>query len=358
MRALFMKDIVILMFFLSAGLTGLTLVAVELGYDKAFVIPTLRIPEEMVGFWIAFGVLLGWALGATDKLRGLAGYVKHRGLASSGLFWKQMALGFLTLITMTVLPWFIVAMLGKGHFDGDFMGLGVRWIQASTIALPCFAAGVLCSKLPVYWAFRLALTAPLLYWIVGPDPDRFIEGKLLVAPVQYALTNTFMAMAMLAGAFLADRSGQDMDHPVPKAAMLPLFFVLIGSGWTIHTFITEATLEVLAAQNRRYLAQRTDGTLALAENHYNLDRGRSEPWEVDPQTHERIVPNSQLRPLQYKWNPNSKYFQSQGSRNHRAGPGIPIRKGCSGHCLDTQLWHPAATQSPWIWKHHQFYDLE
>jgi len=81
MRALFMKDIVILMFFLSAGLTGLTLVAVELGYDKAFVIPTLRIPEEMVGFWIAFGVLLGDVAGfdGLDPLVGLLNQARPHG---------------------------------------------------------------------------------------------------------------------------------------------------------------------------------------------------------------------------------------------------------------------------------------
>ncbi|MCA9002259.1 MAG: hypothetical protein KDB61_10060, partial [Planctomycetes bacterium] len=218
MRALFWKDSLLLSAFLAFGLMVFSAMVFELGFDRAFVLPFSPMPEELIWGWVLWAAGFGWMLGATDRLRGVVGYVEHRGFSKARLFSTQLANGGLVLLAVLILPWCFLAILDRGLFEPDFMGLGSRWLWASTIALPCFGVGIFTAKLPLHWGIRLVVAAAALPWVVGERPELAILTPMHFGPLGFAARNLVACAVLLLAAYLADKAQGDRDIPLGRAA--------------------------------------------------------------------------------------------------------------------------------------------
>ncbi|MFT5199942.1 MAG: hypothetical protein ACI87O_002616 [Planctomycetota bacterium] len=323
MRAMFIKDIVILMFFLSSGLTVFTLMAFDMGFDQAFVVPQYRLPEELIGTWIGWGLVFGWAMGATDQLRGLTDYITHRGYSKARLFWTQHGLGVGVILVSLTTPWVLLALLGDGLYEPDYAGIGSPWLLASTVVFPCYAVGVFLANLPLHIVVRVGLTFPMIFWIVGEQPDRIFEIGMYQNPVGLAVKNALLGSCLLVAGYLGLKSNRDRDLPAPASAMLPALVLLVGVGWSLHALQTMAMMEFTKDIDRVHVSQRADGSFTLSKAQHDADSGKFTLWEVDADSHKPTIINEELTRVDLARRFRRRSAFSDGSRPHQtAGSGI------------------------------------
>jgi hypothetical protein len=323
MRAMFTKDIVILLFFLSSGLTIFTLMAFDMGFDRAFAVPRFRLPEELITGWVLWGLLFGWAMGATDQIRGLSDYISHRGFSKARLYWTQHGLGLGAILVSITTPWILLALFGEGLYTADYVGVGKSWLLTSTVALPCYAVGVFLANLPLHFVLRVGLTFPLVFWIVGETPDRLLESGMQWNPGSIAMQFVLTGFVLLVAGYFGMLSGQDRDLPAPGTAFLPTLVLLVSVGWSLHALQSTVMVELTENMNIAHVAQRADGTFTLFNAEYDSESGRETYWEVDKDDHKRTVINDNLTQVDYAARYRARHAFSDGSKGYQiAGSGI------------------------------------
>ncbi len=316
MRALFMKNIIILMFFLAVGLTIFTLMAMELGFDRAFVIPQLRVPEEVIGGWILYGLVFGWTVGASDQIRGLTQYIQHRGYSKIRLFCTEQSLTGLVLLLVLIVPGVVLAIGGGQLFEPDYVGVGGRWLAASTLLLPCYGIGLFLARVPMHFAIRMTLIIPMIFWIIGDNPDRTIDGSIYSAPLAYAAGNIALTVALLVGSYLSTMAGNDRDLPEKPAVIFPVILILIGSGWALHAFSSTAMATVTHGVDKLHIASKPDGSYVVGRMIKSDLTDHYDHWEVDPATNASTTKNDELAYIEELSLHSSRIFSDAGSTHH------------------------------------------
>ena len=93
MRALIIKDKLLLGLFLLGGLVGLSAMAIDRGFDHVFVFPSTSYVRHMFYVWWPVAVGFGIVAATWDELLGTEAYLRHRPIEFSRLVGARL-LGF------------------------------------------------------------------------------------------------------------------------------------------------------------------------------------------------------------------------------------------------------------------------
>ncbi|MCP5022882.1 MAG: hypothetical protein GY930_14050, partial [bacterium] len=294
MRAMFWKDSIILGFFLGSGLVIFTYMAFGLGFDRAFVVPHFNLPEELIGGWIGWSLLFGWTMGITDQVRGVTDYISHRGFSKARLYWTQHGLGWGVILVTLATPWILLAVFGEGLYEPDYAGVGARWLLISTVTLPCYAVGVFLANLPLHIVWRIGLTLPMAFWIVGEQPDFIFELDMYLESSDLAIQHIVVGFGLLIAGHLGLASDRDRDLPASAKSFLPTLVLLVGVGWSLHALQSEAIAELTQHIDRIHVSKRSDGSFTLSRAEYDFDTEKMTLWEVDSKSHKPTIINNEL----------------------------------------------------------------
>ncbi len=304
MRALYLKNCIVVLFFVPAGLAILTALVFEQGFHDTFVTPDPRYFNSLAFAIPIWAVLYGLAAGVQDELRGKQDYLYHRGWSAARIFWGQIGVYATSLLLCMLFPFLLMAVIGDSPFPADYWGEGLVRLAGMSLLLPCFAAGFFVTQLPLPAVVRGILLIPMVYWVIGPEIDKTLGHQIVSDPAGLFLGHLGVTLLLFGGAWLGFSGGRDRDLPIARCASGPLILVLIAVGWSVHSWANIGTEEILSEANRVHLSVAADGSVHPTQRVYDRKAQVIRRYRLDPKTHAVLQEDPDLQPIDRYSDPN------------------------------------------------------
>ncbi|MEZ6018914.1 MAG: hypothetical protein R3F17_02115 [Planctomycetota bacterium] len=242
MRALNLKNSLLLLAFGFGGTFLTTALAFDRGFDQAFVYPG---PNFFHGTWFALPILavvFGMVAALWDRVRGTQEYFQHRPLGQPGLEARQWILYALCLAAWIVVPFGALAAFGSGTYPAEYAAVGGMRLSALAMIFPLFGAGYLAASLPCGPISRLLLGSTLVYWVAGETMEALLDVPRPWGGVSRMLVFLVFTGLCAWASIGSHQSGEDPDRPIGKAAIPAALLALFAVAWGLPSALDRANM--------------------------------------------------------------------------------------------------------------------